>query len=172
MSLLCSTDRLIVRQFNLDDSDFILRLLNDESFIRYIADKKVRNQEDAQHYLRNGPLASYSRYGFGLCLVQSKAGGIPMGMCGILKRDELEWPDLGYAFLPAFWRQGYAYEAAQAVLQHSRQHYQLERVLAVTLPDNASSNGLLQKLGFVLQGQQELYGAMNNLYQYDGCKER
>jgi len=103
MALLCETERLIVRHFELSDSDFIIQLLNQASFIRYIADKNVRTTEDAIQYLTNGPIASYQHYGFGLSMVALKACGTPVGMCGVLKRPELEHPDLGYAFWSRFW---------------------------------------------------------------------
>ncbi|HAS6089581.1 TPA: GNAT family N-acetyltransferase [Vibrio vulnificus] len=164
MALLCETERLIVRHFELSDSDFIIQLLNQASFIRYIADKNVRTTEDAIQYLTNGPIASYQHYGFGLSMVVLKACGTPVGMCGVLKRPELEHPDLGYAFLEKHWRQGYAEEAAKAVLADAFERYQLEQILAVTLPDNQASNGLLQKLGFSQLGTKELYGMENNLY--------
>lgn len=166
MKTICTTDRLVVRPFNLNDADFIVRLLNEESFIRCIGDKKVRSQEDAVNYLTQGPLASYEAYGFGLNMVQLKGTATPIGMCGILKRPELDWPDLGYAFLPEYCGIGYAYEAASAVLQAGMEQHGLTKVLAVTLPNNLSSNRLLTKLGFSLKGSIEIYDCINNLYEY------
>ncbi len=166
MKTICRTDRLVVRPFNLNDADFIVRLLNEESFIRCIGDKKVRSQEDAVNYLAQGPLASYEAYGFGLNMVQLKGTATPIGICGILKRPELDWPDLGYAFLPEYCGIGYAYEAAAAVLKQGIATHGLSKVLAVTLPNNVSSNSLLKKLGFSLTATIELYGSVNNLYEY------
>ncbi|MFG0606957.1 GNAT family N-acetyltransferase [Vibrio mimicus] len=166
MSFVCKTDRLVIRHFELRDSDFIIRLLNEESFIRYIADKNVRTTQEAIHYLTHGPINSYQVNGFGLNMVELKTCGTPIGMCGVLKRSELDTPDLGYAFLSEHWRKGYAQEAAIAVLQHAFQHYGLEKVLAITLPDNQASNALLRKIGFQPLGTQILYGDENNLYGY------
>ncbi len=166
MKAVCETERLIIRQFNLGDTEFIIRLLNEELFIRYIADKNVRTQEDAVKYLTNGPIASYGTHGFGLYLVLVKGKNTPIGMCGILKREELDYPDLGYAFLPEFCGQGYASEAAEMILKEARVIYSLKAILAITLPDNLRSNSLLEKLGFSLKGTMELYGLQNNLYEY------
>jgi Acetyltransferases, including N-acetylases of ribosomal proteins len=166
MTLICRSKRLNVRQFTLDDAPFIVELLNDASFIRYIADKKVRTEQDAIEYLRHGPLASYLAHGFGLNLVERREDGEPIGMCGVLKRDELAYPDLGYAFLSRYTGQRYATEAAEAVLEATLLASGLASVQAVTLPDNQPSNRLLEKLGFRLQSQIMLYGHRNNLYQY------
>jgi RimJ/RimL family protein N-acetyltransferase len=142
------TDRLWLRRFTLDDAEFIMHLVNEPSFLRYIGDKGVRNPEDARRYLRDGPLASYDRFGFGLLLVTPKAGGEPIGMCGLLKRDALEDADIGYAFLPAAWSRGYASEAAEAVLAHGQRAFGLSRVVAIATPDNAASIRVLTRLGF------------------------
>jgi RimJ/RimL family protein N-acetyltransferase len=142
------TDRLILRPFNPADAEFILVLLNEPSFLRYIGDKKVRNVEDARQYILNGPVASYERNGFGLCLVELRESHVPIGMCGLLKREELPQPDIGFAFLPAYWNQGFAYEAAAAVLQDASERLRLERILAITSLDNDASIKLLQRLGF------------------------
>lgn len=167
MTIVCESDRLSVRHFTLADSEFIIELLNEESFIRYIADKQVRNVADAENYLTLGPLASYLQFGFGLNLVMLKGTNIPIGMCGLLKRDELQHPDLGYAFLPRYCGQGYALEAAKAVLKQGTQTHSLSMVLAITLPDNVSSNRLLQNAGFKQNGTVNLYNSENNLYEID-----
>ncbi|WP_298439259.1 GNAT family N-acetyltransferase [uncultured Ferrimonas sp.] len=164
--VLCESERLLIRQFQAEDAKFIVELLNQESFIRYIADKQVRTEADAIRYLEEGPWASYQQYGFGLNVVQLKGCNTPIGMCGLLKRPELDFPDLGYAFLPQYCGQGYALEAAQIVLHHGFSIYSLNQVLAVTLPENLASNRLLQKAGFRCTGTVNLYGSDNNLYQF------
>ena len=168
MKVVCETERLIIRQFELSDSDFIIRLLNEEAFIRYIADKNIRTQQDAIHYLKHGPMASYDKYGFGLNLVYLKSDNTPIGMCGVLKRDELEYPDLGYAFLAEFADKGYASEAAEKTLKVTMATCSLDTVFAVTLLDNSRSNKLLKKVGFSVKETMDLYGSQNNLYEYRG----
>jgi len=166
MKIVCETERLIIRHFNHSDAEFIVQLLNEESFIRYIVDKNVRNITDAIEYLNNGPISSYQQYGFGLNLVSLKETGEAIGMCGLLKRDELDYPDLGFALLPKFWGKAYASESASAVLKEAAAIYSQNIVLAVTMPDNLSSNKLLKKLGFTLKGSIRLYDSLNNLYEY------
>lgn len=142
------TKRLSLRQFTIDDAQFILTLLNEPSFLRYIGDKQVRNLEGARAYILNGPVASYERNGFGLYLVQLNESYTPIGMCGFLKRDELPDPDIGFAFLPEFWSKGFAFEAAAALLEDARQRLKLQRILAITSLDNEPSIKLLERLGF------------------------
>ncbi|MGF1720643.1 GNAT family N-acetyltransferase [Vibrio kyushuensis] len=166
MPVVCETERLVIRRFNLNDAEFILQLLNEESFIRYIADKNVKTIDDAIKYLKSGPMACYQIHGFGLSLVQLKETGAPIGMCGLLKRDELELPDLGYAFLSDFCGKGYANEAADSILKTEMNDHSLVQVLAVTLPDNVKSNKLLKNIGFTFNGTMDLYNTLNNVYEF------
>ncbi len=143
------TERLIVRPFTLGDAGFILRLLNEPSFIENIADKGVRSLEDARRYLRDGPLASYALHGFGLWRVGLKEGDDSIGMAGILKRDVLDDIDLGYALLPEYCGQGYGHEAVVAIVDYARERLGHHRLVAVVNEDNKRSVHLLNKLGFV-----------------------
>jgi RimJ/RimL family protein N-acetyltransferase len=147
MKTIFETERLVLRKLSTDDAGFILELLNDPSFLRYIGDKGVRNIDDAVRYIQTGPLASYERFGFGLFLVELKTTGEPIGMCGLLKRDTLPDVDVGFAFLPAFWSQGYAFESATAVMTYGREGLGLRRIVAITSPDNDASISLLKKIG-------------------------
>lgn len=142
------TERLSLRKLTVDDAEFILTLLNEPSFLRYIGDKKVRNLDDARQYILNGPVASYERHGFGLNCVELRESHTPIGMCGLLKRDELPDPDIGFALLPDFWNKGFAFEAAEAVLKDARERLKIQRILAITSLDNDASINLLKRLGF------------------------
>src|SRR5437660_1495232 len=133
------TDRLALRRMSMDDATFILQLLNEPSFLRFIGDKGVRTLDDARNYILNGPIASYERFGFGLHLTQLKANDIPIGICGLLKRETLKDVDLGFAFLPQFWRKGYAFESAAAVMAYGRNAFGLKRIVAITSPANEAS---------------------------------
>jgi len=150
------TQRLLLRQFAVDDAEFILTLLNEPSFLRYIGDKKVRNLDDARQYILNGPVASYERNGFGLYLVELRDSQTPIGMCGLLKREELADPDIGFALLSDFWNKGFAFEASTVVLNDARERLKLQRILAITSLDNDASINLLQQLGFTFEGLRKL----------------
>jgi len=131
-----------------DDAPFVLGLLNEPSFIRNIGDRGVRTLDEARAYLAEGPLASYARYGFGLYLVELKEPRTPIGICGILKRDVLPEPDIGFAFVPAYWSRGYGLESAAAVRDYARDTIGLPILLAIVNPANEGSIRLLEKLGF------------------------
>src|SRR5262245_49778732 len=141
------TDRLNLRWLSIDDAEFILDLLNEPSFLRFIGDKGVRTLDDARDYILNGPVDMYNRFGFGLYLTELKDGGVPIGICGLIKRDNLEDVDIGFAFLPRFWAKGYAYESASAVMAYGKDILGLNRIVAITSPDNHASAKLLEKLG-------------------------
>ncbi len=147
---LIETARLRLRPFTLGDAPFIVALVNDPDWLRHIGDKGVRTLDDARRYLAEGPLASYERHGFGLLAVEEKDGGT-VGMCGVLKRDTLPDPDVGFAFLPAFRRRGYAREALQGVVADAALRLGLARLLAITSPGNAASIALLESVGFVFE---------------------
>jgi RimJ/RimL family protein N-acetyltransferase len=141
------TDRLNLRWLSTDDVEFILELLNEPSFLRFIGDKGVRTLDDARAYILNGPVDMYTRLGFGLYLTELKDGGVPIGICGLIKRDGLDDVDIGFAFLPKFWAKGYAYEAAAAVMTYGKDVLDLKRIVAITSPDNHGSAKVLEKLG-------------------------
>ncbi len=141
------TQRLALRRLTLDDAVFILGLLNEPSFLRFVGDKGVRTLEDAQDYIRKGPVASYQRFGFGLYAVERMEDRATIGMCGLLQRESLTDPDLGFAFLPRYWGQGYALEAARGVMAYARETLGLTRILAVTSPENQASIHILGRLG-------------------------
>lgn len=153
MSLNLETSRLRLRPFTLTDAPFALRLLNEPSFLEHIGDKGVRDLEGARGYLERGPMASYAKHGHGLLAVELKATGEAIGMCGLLKRDTLDDADLGYAFLPEAWSQGFALEAARAVMDDAKR----ERLLAIVSPKNAPSIRLLEKLAFRFERLAALY---------------
>lgn len=142
-----TTDRLVIRRMSAADAEFMLLLLNEPSWLRFIGDRGVKTVEDAKNYIERGPVDMYARLGYGFCVVESRESARPMGVCGLAKRDYLDGVDIGFAFLPQHWGHGYAYEAAAAVLQYAQGELGLTRVLATTRADNASSQKLLQKLG-------------------------
>ncbi|PZR31378.1 MAG: hypothetical protein DI538_21115 [Azospira oryzae] len=150
MNYLLETDRLRLREFDLIDSDFIIDLVNSEGWLKYIGDRHIHTIPQAMNYLQNGPLKSYQLNGYGLSLVERKADGRAIGMCGILKREGLDVPDLGFAFLPEVAGQGYALEIVKATLEYVREKYSLTQIAAIVLPDNIRSISLLEKSGFRL----------------------
>lgn len=153
--IVLETDRLILRHLTVDDAPFILNLLNQPSFLRFIGDKGVRNLDQAGEYILTGPVASYQLNGFGLYLTQLRAG-TPIGMCGLVRREVLDHPDVGYAFLPEYWSQGYAFEAARAVLRYAGESLHLGKILAIVSPDNEGSIRLLTRLGLTFERSMRL----------------
>lgn len=146
--IILETSRLVLREMTANDAEFILGLLNQPSFLRFVGDKGVRTVADAAAYIENGPRASYRRHGYGLNIVLLRETGAAMGICGLVTRDWLDAPDIGFSLLPAYWSLGYAFEAASAVLDQAESVHRLRRFLAITNPDNQSSIRLLERLRF------------------------
>jgi RimJ/RimL family protein N-acetyltransferase len=160
------TERLVLRRLTVEDAAFMRRLVNEPSWLEFIGDRGVRTEEDAREYLRKGALAMYDRYGFGLFAVELAEGGGAIGICGLVKRDFLDDFDLGFAFFPEFWGQGYAREAAAAVLDLARRTLRLRRVVAITAPANHRSARLLEKIGFALEKTVQYPGEASEVLLY------
>jgi ribosomal-protein-alanine N-acetyltransferase len=154
--LAIETSRLKLRWLELTDADFIYQLVNDPQWLRFIGDKQVADLDGARRYIEDGPRAMYRQFEYGLNRVALKDGDTPIGICGLLQRESLPQPDLGFAFLPGFRGQGYAREAADAILQHAYLILRQTRVAAIVNPDNLSSIKLLDQLGFRLDQQIQL----------------
>jgi RimJ/RimL family protein N-acetyltransferase len=148
-----STPRLQLRWLEPGDAPFVYRLVTDTDWLRFIGDRGVANLDDARRYIESGPVDMYRRLGHGLNRVALAGDDTPIGICGILRRDNLTDADLGFALLPEFRGRGYAAEAAAAVLTHARATLGMTRVAAIVAAQNEASLNLLRKLGFVYQGE-------------------
>lgn len=154
--IVVTTERLALREMTTADAPFVVELLTDPAFLKYIGDRGVRTLDDARRYIEAGPRAMYARLGFGLWIVETRDGAVPTGICGLLERDSLPAPDVGYAFLPAYRGLGYAAEAARACCEFGFREQGLARVLAIVSPGNAASTRVLEKIGFRLEGRRRL----------------
>jgi RimJ/RimL family protein N-acetyltransferase len=151
------TARLRLRPLEFSDAPFVVELLNQPSFIANIGDRGVRSIGDAHAYMRGGPMAMYERLGVGLLHVSRKSDGAAVGMCGLLQRDILPDVDIGYAFLPAYWGGGFAFEAAAATLRNGARNLGLKRVIGVVSPGNEPSIRVLEKLGMRFERMYPMY---------------
>ena len=146
--IVLQTERLLVRRFSLEDAPFIFELVNQSSFVEFIGDKGVKTLIDAQRYLEEGALTSYSEHGFGPYLVSEAARDAPIGMCGLFKRDDLQLADLGFAFLDRYFKRGYAAEASLGVMRYASEVLGLAELAAIVDAGNLRSIRLLDRLGF------------------------
>jgi RimJ/RimL family protein N-acetyltransferase len=143
-----ASSRLLLREATAEDAAFLLELMNEPPYIDNIGDRGVRTVADALRYIEEKYAASYVRHGFGIYVVEMRGESCPIGICGLVKRDTLDWPDLGFAYLQRYWSRGFAAEAASATLEHARRALALSRVYGVVSPKNARSIRLLERLGF------------------------
>ena len=161
MKLILETERLLLRLLTTDDAKFIVKLVNTPGWIEFIGDMNIKTNEQAKIYLENGPLKSYVLNGFGLYMVELKIEKIQIGICGIIKRDLLENPDIGFAFLPEYTGKGLAFEIAKATMIYGGEKLRLSKIFAVTVSHNKDSIKLLEKIGlrfiheFCFPGEEE-----------------
>ena len=145
--MIIETPRLHMRKLTIEDADFVFKLVNEPSFLENIGDKGVRNLEDARQFILEGPWTSHQERGYGEFLVELKEGGDPIGLCGLLFRESLNVSDIGCAFLPKYWRRGYAYEAACAVMEYGRSTLGIDKIVGLASEENLASIKMLEKLG-------------------------
>jgi len=149
-TILVTSERLAVQRLTYQDTDFIEIIVNEPAFKKYIGDKGVTSKSTAINYLDEGPLASYTQHGFGLYKVTRISDGAPIGLCGLLKRDIFDYPDVGFAFLTEFNGRGYGFEAASMVIEYETKQHSIDTICAVAALNNVPSMALLAKLGFEL----------------------
>ncbi|MFL5764987.1 MAG: GNAT family N-acetyltransferase [Bacteroidia bacterium] len=142
------TERLTLRELGPGDAEFILELLNTPSWKRFIGDRGVTTVAEAEQFIRNRMMKSYMELGFGFFRTALKENDIPIGICGMVKRDTLDHTDLGFAFLPEYEGKGYGMESSLAMLEYARTVHGLKKIAAITNRDNERSISLLRKLGF------------------------
>ncbi|CAN5797429.1 GNAT family N-acetyltransferase [soil metagenome] len=147
MKIILETERLLSRQFTIEDTAFVIKLLNTPGWMQFIGDRNVRTEEEAKKYLLNSPIKSFKENGFGLGLVLLKNTCEPIGMCGLVKRESLQGVDIGFAFLPEYSGKGYAQEIASATLLYAKETLKVPVVLAIVMPKNERSIKLLHKIG-------------------------
>ncbi len=143
MALKYRTERLLIREANMDDSTFIYDLLNSPTWIAHIGDRNIRSLADAEVYIKESLIKSYRENDFGLYVVELADSNSPIGLCGLLKREQLDHVDIGFAILPQYARQGYTYEAASKIMMESG----FSIVLGITYEGNVASQAILRKLG-------------------------
>ncbi|UII75272.1 GNAT family N-acetyltransferase [Flagellimonas sp. HMM57] len=141
------TKRLILCEATLEDSEFFYTLLNSPNWIEFIGDKGVRTQEDAKQYIQSNLIDSYQKNGYGLLTMSLKESRKPIGICGFVRRDYLNSPDIGFAILPEHEGNGYTTEACEAIISYGKTELKLQTILGITTPENSKSRNLLIKIG-------------------------
>lgn len=150
-SMVVETPRLQLRELVPDDAEFVFRLVNEPSFLANIGDKGVKNLDDARHFILEGPWTRQQKPGYGQFLIELKEDRTPIGVCGLLYREALGMTDVGLALLPEFWKRGYAFEAASAVMEYGRSKLGLDRIVGLTSQENLPSIKVLEKLGMTFE---------------------
>lgn len=141
------TDRLLIRPTMDEDASFILELMNTPKWIAGIGDRNLSSVEDAKIYINQKMKPQLESHGYSNNTVIRKSDGVKLGTCGLYDREGLEGVDIGFAFLPAHEKQGYAFESAARILQAGFEDFNIKLVSAITTPENMDSQKLIKKLG-------------------------
>ncbi len=137
------TERLLIRPIKIDDKGFIFDLLNTQGWLQFIGDRKVRDDIDAEKYIRN--ILDNKNFFYGV--FELKATKQQVGIITFLYRDSQKSPDIGFAMLPKFDKKGYAFEATKKYLDEIIDNKNTSKIIAITKPDNVNSIKLIEKLG-------------------------
>ena len=165
-STIARTKRLTIRELNIADACFILELVNQPAWLQHIGDKNVNTIAQAQEYLASEPISMYRKFGFGLFMVELSEKKQALGICGLVKRNNCSEVEIGFAFLSNYWKFGYAYESALAVIEFAEHTINLPQITAICTTDNKPSASLLEKLGFEFDKKVQAETADKNLNHY------
>lgn len=168
LKLEINTKRLLLRRINTSDATFILELVNSMGWLKYIGNREVQTISDAESYIQSHFLDMYDKHDFGFYCVIEKTSKNKIGICGITKRPELDFPDLGYALLENFAGKGFALEASLAVIEDLKEGNQINKLLSKIFIENSKSITLIKKLGFELlqQVKNPSSGQLTNYYEF------
>lgn len=151
MSHTILTSRTVLSPLSLSDAPFLYELMNSPAYLRFVGDRGLTSLQKTERYIEEYFLASQRKNGFGYFTASNQQGS-KIGVVGFLKKDYLEHPDIGFAFLPEYQSQGLGFEVASKALEHATERYAMTAVDAVVAPENAASQALLEKLAFLRQG--------------------
>jgi len=141
------SERLILSEFTKNDASFFYQLVNEPAWKQYIGDKNVHTILDAEKYLENNIIPSYKKFGFGFYVVTLKEDNTSIGMCGLIKRDWMDYVEIGFAFLAQYRGKGYAIESSIATKKYAKEKLAISQIAAITDVDNEKSGNLLNRLG-------------------------
>lgn len=142
------TNRLILRNFRLEDAKGMFDLNNDPEVIQHVPDGPFESIDAASKFIRN--YEAYDKTGMGRWTVLDKSNETYLGWCGLRREESLEYVDLGFRFLKQHWNKGYATESATAALKQGFEELNLETIIGRTRPENFKSIKVLEKLNFSL----------------------
>lgn len=145
--IVLETPRLELKMIHTNDAPFYVELFNSKGWLLNIGDRNIKSNEDAEAYIEKNYLPEYEKNGYGSYTVHLKETGETIGACGLYKREVLEDPDIGFAFLDQHQGKGFGYESARAVIEYAFKILKINTILGCTLPTNTPSIKLLQKLG-------------------------
>lgn len=164
MTVIFETERLLFREFTMEDAQLVYELNRDPAVTEFTGDP-IHSVEQAATVLETRILPQYALYNYGRWATHLKHDLRFIGWCGLKYRPELDEIDLGYRFMQAYWGKGYATEAAWATLQYGFQKLDLQRIVGRAMPENMGSVKVLEKCGMHYIGDEMADGHMARTYE-------
>jgi RimJ/RimL family protein N-acetyltransferase len=158
------TPRLLIRSFTPDDAEAMFKVLGDAETMRFFAIWRAKSVENVRGFIR-WVTGMERDFGYSFWAVVEKESGEVIGDCGLAPLEG-EGPEveLGCDLRRDRWNRGYATEAAAACLEYGFTELKLERIIAVTHPENIAARRVVEKLGMVIEGTGEHYGNESVIY--------
>ena len=150
MKIIIETDRLLLREFVIDDVHDLFRMTSDPDVTRYTGDD-CKTLEDARKGLEERLFRDYEKHGYGRWAAVYKRIGRVIGFAGLKYLDDVGEVDLGYRLFKEHWGRGLATEAGRAVLAYGVETLQLQRVIGIADIENKASTRVLEKVGFTFE---------------------
>lgn len=160
------TERLIIKPTSQEDAVFIFELFNTPKWLKNIGNRNIGSPEMAKEYILSKMQPQLERIGFSNYTLIRKTDKVKIGCCGLYDREGLEGIDIGFAFLPEYEGQGFAFEAADKLKNVAFKEFGLHALSAITSKHNVASQRLLEKLGLALAGTTTLPNGKEELLLY------
>ena len=145
MKHILETDRLVLREFSIEDAENFYQLNLNPNVIKYTGDKAFESISLAENFLIN--YIDYKTNGFGRWAVINKANGEFLGWCGLKYAKELNQTDIGFRFFEKHWNKGFATESAEACINYGFEKLNLKTIVGRAMAENIASIKVLEKLG-------------------------
>jgi ribosomal-protein-alanine N-acetyltransferase len=145
MKTILETDRLLLREFDINYAESFYELNLNPNVIKYTGNSAFKDIDEARVFLEN--YSDYRRNGFGRWAVINKVNQEFLGWCGLKYDEKLDETDIGFRFFEHFWNKGFATESAKACINYGLKKLNLKTIVGRAMKENTASIKVLEKIG-------------------------
>lgn len=160
------TDRLSIVPFSPEDGSLLHRMFTDETVRRFLWDDLIISEQEVDDILKVNDLLLGKRQ-FGLWKLIRKTDSTVVGFTGLWFFFDEPQPQLLYGLMPAYFGNGYATEAATAIIDYAFTKLGFSYVHAATDPENIASNNVARRLKMALQDTRVMEGKMTMFWRIE-----